>query len=114
MWRLALVLALCVPLPIAGCALTPPVEYADRTIADERTAVALELSYATASRAGTALARAGIIASDKWRELDGKAYSALLAVRSAYQAGNATDYASAVAEMQAAIAEINALLGKVA
>lgn len=109
--RLAVAALLVTPLP--ACQTLAPVEVADTTVADEKAAIGFELAYTAASRAGTALARAGIIDPDRWVALDARAYTALLAVRAAYRTGNARDLASAVVEFEAAVDAINSLLGKV-
>lgn len=111
--KAALVLALCTPLHACETFADGPKAVADTSVADERAVIALELAYTSATRAGTTLARAGIIDAERFKELDRKAYTALQAVRAAYRAGNSDGYALAVTELETAIREINNLLGKV-
>ena len=90
----------------------PPGQIADQTRMDEQGRIAFGLAYVTASRLGNALSRAGAIDRERFQALDRQAYSALLRVRSAYAAGNASDYASAAAELQRIIGDINNLVGR--
>lgn len=107
--RLAIAALLVTPLP--ACQTFAPATVTDRTVADEKAAIGFELAYTASSRAGTSLARAGIIDADRWVALDARAYSALLAIRAAYRSGNSADIASAIAEFEAASAAVNAALG---
>lgn len=107
-FRLAIAALLVAPLP--ACATLAPVAVADRTTVDEKAAIGFELAYTAASRAGTSLARAGIIDPAEFVALDARAYAALLSVRAAYRTGNARDIASAAAELEAAIGAMNAAL----
>ena len=106
--RLAIAALLVMPLP--GCATLAPVEVAETTVADEKAAIGFELAYTAASRAGATLARAGIIDRAEFVALDARAYAALQGVRAAYRTGNARDLASAAAELENAIAAINAAM----
>lgn len=105
--------ALLVIAPITGCATLPePGTVADQTTMDERGRIAFGLAYVTASRLGNPLSRVGIIDRTRFRELDRRGYAALVRVRQAYAAGNATDYRLATAELQRIITEINSLVGE--
>lgn len=105
--------ALLVITPITGCATVPqPGAVADQTRMDEHGRIAFGLAYVTASRLGNALSRVGIIDRTRFRELDRRGYAALVRVRRAYSASNATDYAAATAELQRIINEINGMVGE--
>lgn len=99
------------PLALMGCATLPSVPtspgvVADSTILDEQTALATELAYQAAATALLTATRAGIIpasAKPAVRAADQRAYAAVLAVRAAYLAGNASGYAAAVAEARGAL-----------
>lgn len=108
-WTIAAALATAA---LQGCAHFPtaPLAAADRSILDERIGIGAELAYTTATKLGTVLAQAGLIDKTKFKALDNDAYTALHSVRQAYQAGNATDYASAVQHVQTAVLKINALV----
>ncbi len=104
-------LALLLALP--ACNLTPPVSpgaVADKTTLDEKAAIAITVSYTTASRLGNRLARAGIIPLAKFQAADNAAFGAVKAVRSAYEAGNAADYATAITKANDAITAIKELV----
>lgn len=96
---------------LTGCATFPqsPVVLANSTKIDERLAISAELSYTTATKLGTALAAARLIDPLQFKRLDNEAYSGLVIVRTAYEAGNAADYATGIAKLQAAVMQINAL-----
>lgn len=119
-----IVFAAALALSLAGCAtlgsptnLLPPApaEVADRTVVDEQGAIAVELAYKAFRTAVEAATDAGWIAGDKATQvaaLDRRAYSATLAVRAAYSAGNATSYALAIEAANKALAEANAALAR--
>lgn len=113
--RYAILAALALSIPLPGCAGFPtsPQTIANHTTADEKAAIAIELAYTTATKMGTALARAGFIDPAYFAKLDNKAYTALLAARSAYKAGNAAGYDAAVTELNSALRDINSLAEKV-
>lgn len=94
----------------AGTLPTGPSNVAEATVLDEKIGIGAEAAYTTATKLGTALARAGLIDKAKFKGADAKAYAALAAVRTAYRAGNATSYAAAIAELYAAVADIRALV----
>lgn len=119
MRNLILVLALAVPL--AGCGLLTgiasvppaPVAVADRTVLDEQAALSVELAYQAATVAVGAAADAGILRGDnalKAAAIDKKAYQAVLKVRAAYDAGNATGYGAALAIARTEIGSLLALI----
>ena len=87
-----------------------PGQVADRTTLDERLATGVTVSYTAASRLGTALASAGLIDKARFKALDNQGYAAVLAVRAAYDAGNATSYVAAIDRVNAAVAGINSLV----
>lgn len=102
--------AVCLSLSLAACSTIPtPNSVANSTKLDERMAISAELTYTTATKLGTLLAKAELIDGGKFRGLDNQAYMALLAVRRAYQAGNSSDYNTAVENLQSAVSEINGL-----
>ena len=106
--------------PIAAAAadaagVPPPVVVADRTTLDELGMLAAELAYKAAHTAVEIGVDAGLIRgapAARFADLDSRAYAALGRVRSAYRTGNATSYASALTEAQAAIAGLLNLTGK--
>lgn len=110
--KLALALFLCLPLPACNGFAAGPVEVADQTVIDEKTAIGFELAYTAASKSGLTLARAGIIDAGEFAALDRRAYTALLAVRATYRSGNAAGFDTAAAELQAAIETMTAALEK--
>lgn len=89
---------------------TKPVDVADRTTLDERLATGATVSYTAASRLGTALASAGLIDKARFKALDNQGYTAVLAVKAAYDAGNAASYVAAIDRVNAAVAGINTLV----
>lgn len=110
MKRIALALCLALPACHFGSVLTNGSTPANATTLDEKLGVGAEATYQTGNKLGAALVTAGLMDKAKFKDADNKAYTALLAVRAAYKAGNATDYATAVAQVNAAVAEIRALV----
>ena len=103
----ALSLTACGPGKIlsAGDILAPPAPatIADRTILDEQIGKGAEILYKAARTALELAADAGILKganAEKAAMLDGALYEALRAVRTAYRAGNAKDYADAAEEVK--------------
>lgn len=98
---------------LAGCTgttpvnvLPPPVTVANATVLDEKAATAVELSYKAMRLAMETAIDAGYLRGENARkaaDLDNRAYAAVLAVRSAYNAGNAADYNGAVANAISAV-----------
>jgi hypothetical protein len=105
-------------LALASCTTVPqipaaPVEVADRTALDEQAALSVELAYQAAATAVLTANRAGIIpAAVKPRiaAADRKAYAAVGAVRSAYDAGNAASYATALPLARSAVTDLLAAI----
>lgn len=114
MRRLALAIA-ALSLGLGACTPTPPLtpsSVANQTKLDEQVGLTVTLAYTAAARAAALAIKTGLV-KDKATiarigELDKRAYAAVLGVRAAYQAGNATDYLSALTQARTAIA---ALLG---
>lgn len=114
-----LYLALAAPLALSGCATVgnlpeAPVEVADSTVLDEQSMLAIEVAYKAAGLAIEAAVDAGIIrgeAATRVASLDRGAYEAVLAVRAAYRAGNATSYANALTEARSAVSGLLDLAG---
>lgn len=128
-----LILSLCAALALAGCTtagavhtagtvaavtadaagVPPPVTYADRTTLDEKGAIGAETTFTLAAKAATLAIRSGIVSEPativRIGEVRGKAYAALLKIRSAYRIGNAASYSAAFREFEAAIADLNTL-----
>ncbi|WP_310534613.1 lipoprotein [Novosphingobium sp.] len=117
-----ILLALVATLALAGCSFgsvasapPPPAELANRTVLDEQAALAVELAYKATRLAGETALDAGLIKGDTARRLadiDMRAYSAVLAVRAAYRAGNAETYTQALIQARAVIAEVVAATRK--
>lgn len=86
-----------------------PAEVADKTILDEQGALSVELAYKAARTVVEVAVDAGLIKGElasTIARLDRDAYSAVLAVRSAYDAGNATSYSSAIDRARSIISSI--------
>lgn len=96
----------CSTLPASPVAATG----AARASLDEKLGIGAEVAYTTATKLGTALAKAGLVDRAKFKALDNKAYSALLVTREAYKAGNAKSYADGVAAVQSIVTEIQKLV----
>lgn len=102
-------------LGLASCETFPagPSEVANQTILDERAALAVELAYRAAGTALETAVDAGAITGTNAAtaaRLENRAYAAVLAVRAAYDTGNASTYAEAVDNAQGAV---NALLAAI-
>lgn len=109
-----LVLVLALPGCSLGALMQPPATHANATVLDEKLAIGVELAYQAAAQAILAVndvrpfspaLKARIQAADR------KAYEAVVAVRAAYRAGNASSYSMAAAEAQSAIAALLQLIG---
>lgn len=101
--------------PLSACATIPdsPAEVSNSTVLDEKGAIGAELAYEAFRSAVEIGVDAGLIkgpAATKLAAIDNKAYKALQTARSAYRAGNATNYASALLEARTAISEGIALV----
>lgn len=120
--EIRLLMAAMVLVLLSGCAglgsvasPPPPVELANRTVLDEQGALAVELAYKAARLAGETAVDAGLVkgaTAQRVAALDLQAYSAVLAVRQAYRAGNAASYAEALVRGQSAITELIAAMKK--
>lgn len=112
MKRLMIAAALLCVLPLAGCnfGVNSPGSVAAATKLDQQIGIGAESAYTASALLGSALARAGLIDAAKFKAFDQGAYAALLASRSAYRAGNAADYAAAVAQVHVAVAQIKSLV----
>lgn len=119
----AFVLMILFALALSGCtipgisfgpsSLPPaPVAAANQTVLDEQAALSVELAYKAARTAIEIAVDAGAIKGErakKFADLDNKAYAAVGIVRSAYRAGNATDYATGLSQARLAIADLLAI-----
>lgn len=113
MRKLILAAALALSLPACTTIPTAPVDVANQTVVDEQAALSVELAYQAAALAVTTAAKVGALKGEnaaKAAELDNKAYSAVLAVRRAYDTGNATSYAAAASTARSDIAALLALV----
>lgn len=75
-----------------------PAELADRTTLDEQTALGIELAYQAAAFAVLTATDAGLIRgaiAEQVAACDRAAHSAVVALRAAYDAGNARSYSDA-------------------
>ena len=93
---------------LMGAPLPAPASAANNTVLDEQLATTVELAYQTEAELLAIAGRAGFLTADqkaKLRDLDNRAYRAVLATRAAYKAGNAPDYFSAASEARSAIAQ---------
>jgi hypothetical protein len=87
-----------------------PADVADQTTLDERIGIVATLGYTAASRMGTALASAGLIDKARFKALDAQGYAAVLALKAAYDTGNAGSYSDAIARANAAVAGMKSLV----
>lgn len=102
------------PLALAGCAAIPavpssPAAVADQSALDEQAALSVELAYKAARLVVETGVDGGLIKgtlATRIAAYDRRAYAAVIGVRSAYEAGNADGYLSAVQEARAAITAI--------
>lgn len=106
-------IALVAALALAGCtpsgvtSVPTPGQVADRTVLDERGAIAVESAYRAAGLALEMAVDTGLLrgqAAATAATYEQRAYNAVLAARAAYDAGNATSYAAALASARSAIA----------
>jgi hypothetical protein len=87
-----------------------PGTVAAKTALDDKAANTAEATYLAVSKLGVALVNLGALDKVQFKALDRDAYGALLAVRAAYQAGNAADYATAIDRLNTAVAQISFIL----
>ncbi len=86
-----------------------PAVVADRTVLDERHALRAEQLYQASATVVLAANRLGLIPAatrSRIKAADAKAYAAVRAVRAAYDAGNARDYAAARTIAEQAVADL--------
>lgn len=102
----ALALASCAPVNTLP---PPPSSVANATKLDENLGRVATNAYTAASTLGRQLALAGHIDKAKFKALDQKGYNIVLAIHSAYLAGNATDYVELIAHLNATVAQIKGL-----
>lgn len=117
-----LIFAALMPLMLTGCGLhgladipAAPVEAADETVLDEQGMAMAEYAYKASRLAGETLVDGGQIRGEtalRVAALDRKAFAALGRLRTAYRAANATSYEAALTELNTAIGDIIALLGR--
>jgi hypothetical protein len=99
-----------------GSLLTPPASpaaVANTTVLDEQAALGVELAYKAARTAVEVGVDAGLIKgarATQFAALDNKAYKAVTTARRAYQAGNATDYATGLSQARLAVADLLSLV----
>lgn len=102
-------LILAASLALGACTTAPlpvPATVADSTILDEQAALSVELAYQAAATALLTANRAGVIpdaTKPRLKAADQRAYAAVLAVRAAYRAGNATGYSAALTDARGAV-----------
>jgi hypothetical protein len=100
-----------IALALSGCGadttpvakLPAPAEVANATTLDEQTALAIELAYQAAAQTMLVTGAAKIPAV---KAADQRAYTAVKAVRAAYDAGNASSYLTATVDARAAVASL--------
>lgn len=106
---LPLALLLALPSCNLGALMQPPATHANATVLDEKLAIGAELSYQAVTQAvlsANAVRPFSDSAKERIKAADRKAYEALVAVRAAYRAGNASSYSMAAAEAQSAVAAL--------
>lgn len=111
-WALAFLPVACSPGQsgtAAGSMPSGPAALANSTTLDEKAAITAETAYSAASLLGAKLADAGLIDRAKFRAADQTGYTALLAVRAAYKAGNADGFAAAILQLNAAVMDIKSI-----
>jgi len=111
-FTIAISLALCACAPgqsAIGGLPAAPAELADGTTLDEQTALGIELAYQAAAFAVLTATDAGLIrgpVADQVAACDRAAHSAVVALRSAYDAGNARSYSDAAKIARKAVAAL--------
>ena len=86
---------------------------ADKTVLDEQVAISVELAYQAAVLTVSTATKAGLVKgalAEKLLDADRAAYQAVLAVRAAYDTGNARSYSEAALSAQTAIRGVIALI----
>lgn len=115
----AMTLSACAPL---ATAVGPPDNLvpgvaADKTVLDEQVAISVELAYQATVLSVSIATKAGLVKgalAEKLLDADRVAYQAVLAVRAAYDTGNARSYADAAKSACIAIHRVIAPLADVA
>ena len=102
--------ALLLALPACATLPTAPAAVADKTVLDEKIGIAATVGYTAASTLGNRLSRLGVIPRAQFQALDQRGYDAVIAIRAAYLAGNATNYLAAIEQAKAATAAIGGLV----
>jgi len=106
-----LALGACTSIPAVPPA---PVVAADQTKLDEQAGLAITSAYraaVAAARLANQIRPFSVATKAKAADLDAKAFAAVAAVRTAYEAGNATSYAEAVTKARGLIDQITDLAG---
>lgn len=115
MRRTLLALACALSVITTGCGVTSavvggPVVVADQTKLDEQVGLTLTLAYTAAARAAGLAISTGLVKDTATIRhigaLDRRAYAAVVAVRSAYLAGNSANYLAAIAQARAAVGDL--------
>lgn len=109
----ALLSASCAPSSIASIPAAPAL-VADATLIDERAMIAAEQSYLAIGAVIEAAVATGLLkgqAAARVDRLDGMAMDAIVAMRAAYDTGNAASFDQALARAKAAIEQIRVLTG---
>lgn len=70
--------------------------------------VAADATYVAASKFGETMVKLGKLDKTRFKDLDNRAYAALLAVRAARNSANATDVTTATANLSTAVAALYA------
>lgn len=86
---------------------------ADKTVLDEQVAISVELAYQAAVLGVSTVTKAGMVKgalAEKLLDADRVAYQAVLAVRAAYDTGNARSYAEAATSAHSAIRRLIGLI----
>lgn len=105
-------------LALAGCGfnlpqVATPSTVANATVLDEQVGRGAELAYKlgrTVLELAVDTGRVKGATAAKAQDLNRKAYAALLVMRTAYRAGNATGYKQAAAEVGSLVAQLHALI----
>ena len=110
----ALSLSSCQPATLVGLPASPQAA-ADRTTLDEQALQLVELSYKAARIAVEIYVDSGQCTgacATRFRDLNRRAYAAVLAARTAYRAGNATGYLAALREARSLADQLLTLTGR--
>lgn len=88
---------------LAACQpISSPASYANTTTLDERVGIEAETAYSTFALAVDLAAKSGFVhdtTAKNLADLDNRIYTLVQIERAAYKAGNATDYNSAVSQI---------------